>query len=138
LRTRLSARLFTVSRAVCSAALLVCIPVTAAVAAEEHVVPLTELHQRLESAAQKRERDLQDVNRLFSSDQGKKALGIAKIAGDQVKQAVSQLNDEELARLADRARLAESQFAAGALNNQEITYILIALATAVVVLILVH
>jgi hypothetical protein len=55
----------------------------------------------------------------------------------KVRQAVSFLSDEELARLAARATRIENDFAAGALNNQQITYILIALATAVVILVIV-
>ena len=45
--------------------------------------------------------------------------------------------DEELARLAARTDKVQRDMAAGALTNQQITYILIALGTAVLVLILV-
>jgi hypothetical protein len=46
------------------------------------------------------------------------------------------LNDEELSRLASQCRQVESDISAGSLSNQEITYILIALATAVIIVIL--
>lgn len=45
------------------------------------------------------------------------------------------LNDEELAQLAERAEEPGDQVAGGALTNQQLTYIMIALAAAVVVLI---
>ena len=45
------------------------------------------------------------------------------------------MNSDELAKLAVQTRQVQSDFAAGALTNQQITYILIALGTAVVVLI---
>jgi len=47
------------------------------------------------------------------------------------------LNDQELARLAARAEKANSDFAAGSLTNQELTYIVIALGTAVLILVIV-
>jgi len=45
------------------------------------------------------------------------------------------LDDEELAQLAERAEEPGDQVAGGALTNQQLTYIVIALAAAVVVLI---
>jgi len=47
------------------------------------------------------------------------------------------LSDEELARLAARTEKVRKDFAAGALTNQQITYIIIALATALIVVIIV-
>ncbi len=60
-----------------------------------------------------------------------------RIDAGQVTKAIPTLTDEDLARLAQRAASAESDFAAGALSNQELTYIVIALATAVVILVIV-
>jgi hypothetical protein len=54
-----------------------------------------------------------------------------------VEQAIPLLNDEELSRLASRCRQVESDISGGELNNQEMTYIIIALATAVIILVLV-
>ena len=45
---------------------------------------------------------------------------------------------QELAKLAQQTRHVQNDFAAGVLTNQQITYILIALATAVIVLIAVR
>ena len=55
----------------------------------------------------------------------------------KVEKAIPLLNDEELSRLASQCRQVESDISAGALSNQEITYILIALATAVIILVIV-
>ena len=62
---------------------------------------------------------------------------LGKGVDDQVTAALPLLGDEELAQLASRAERAQADFAAGALSNQEITYILIALATAVIILVIV-
>jgi hypothetical protein len=44
------------------------------------------------------------------------------------------LDDGELARLADRTRSIDNDLKAGALSNEHLTYIVIALATAVIVI----
>jgi hypothetical protein len=54
-----------------------------------------------------------------------------------VEKAIPLLNDEELSRLASQCNQVERDISAGELNNQDITYILIALAAAVIVLVLV-
>jgi hypothetical protein len=126
--------------------LLTCLPACTVMAAEvpgveagarSHVVPLSELHQRPVEATAQREKDLQQLNRFFSSGPVSQALQTSKLDGERVRQAAAQLDDQELARLAERSRQVESDFAAGALNNQQLTYIIIALATAVIILVIV-
>jgi hypothetical protein len=47
------------------------------------------------------------------------------------------LGPDELARLAARTNQLQQNFAGGALNNQQMTYAIIAIATAVLVLVIV-
>ena len=47
------------------------------------------------------------------------------------------MSDEDLARLAAQSEKLQKDVAAGALTNQQITYILIALGTAVIILVIV-
>lgn len=105
-------------------------------ATQNHVVSPVELQQATASAARSRQQNIDKVEKLFSSAQAEKALKSAHLDAVQVKKAVPTLSDQELARLAQRADKAQKDFAAGALTNQQITYILIALATAVIVIIL--
>ena len=102
----------------------------------EHVVAPAELQQATASAARSRQQNIDKVEKFFSSEQAEKALKSAHLDAVQVKQAVPTLSNQELARLASQADKAQKDFVAGALTNQQITYILIALATAVIVLIL--
>ena len=67
----------------------------------------------------------------------KNALSNQIVTASKVEKAIPLLNDEELSRLASQCRQVESDISAGALSNQEITYILIALATAVIILVIV-
>jgi hypothetical protein len=105
--------------------------------AQEHVVSPEAIQQQLVTSAQQHDRNVEKLDQFFGSDSAQKALKTAGMTSDQVKKAVSQLSDDDLSELAKKADGAQKDFAAGALTNQEITYILIALATAVIVIILV-
>jgi hypothetical protein len=113
------------------------LPAAATWAAETHVVPITELQARAISASGQRQSSVAKLDQFFSSGPARQALQSVKLDGNQVHQAVSLLSSEELARLASRTDKIQADFAAGALSNQELTYIVIALATAVIVIIIV-
>ena len=110
----------------------------AAAATRNHVVSPAELQQATASVARTRQQNIAKVEKFFSSEQAQKSLESAHLDPVQIKKAVPSLSDQELARLASRADKAQQNFAAGALTNQQITYILIALGAAVIVLIAVH
>jgi hypothetical protein len=101
--------------------------------------PITsaELEQAILNAAGTREKNLEQVRNFLGTDQVQSVLKTARIDPQRLDKAVSTLNAEELSRLASRTQAIQNDFAAGALTNQEITYILIALATAVLVLVIV-
>ena len=111
---------------------------TSILLAQEHVVSAADLQSELSKSAATREANLAKVRNFLSSEPARKALKSAKIDEEKVEKAVPYLSDEELARLAARTDKVQRDMAAGALNNQQITYILIALGTAVLVLILVE
>ena len=133
-------------RVITAAVLIYCVPARPAFGAEtaspiassNHVVPLSELQERSVAASEGRERDLQELDRLLSSEPVAKALQATKLDGEHVRRAVALLDNDELARLAERSRQVQSDFAAGSLTNEQLTYIVIALATAVVILVIVH
>ena len=54
-----------------------------------------------------------------------------------MRQVVSLLGDDDLARLAAQTDRVRADLEAGALTNQQLTYIVIALATAVIILVIV-
>ena len=95
----------------------------------------SELQQALAAAAKNRQKNLDDVRGFFASEPVKAALKSTSVDYHRVDKAVATLSPDELARLALRAHQIQRDFAAGALSNQELTYIVIALVAAVVVLI---
>jgi hypothetical protein len=110
--------------------------VTSGIAAPaEHIVPAQEMTQQLEASSAQRAADEQALQQLFS--EGNDTLQAAGLDAQQVVAGVSALDNEDLSGLAERARAFQQEVAAGALNNQQITYILIALATAVIILVIV-
>ena len=81
--------------------------------AQEHVLPLSELHRQLQSSAGQRARNLADLQRVLSLPPAQDALKKANANPGQIQKAIAQLNDEEVARLADRARAAEKDVEGG-------------------------
>jgi hypothetical protein len=106
--------------------------------ADQHLVPLADLQRKAVEKSQNRDANLRKLESVLEIEPARKAISASGMDVAGLRQAAALLSDEELARLGARAQQASNDFAAGALTNQQITYILIALVTAVVVLILVH
>jgi hypothetical protein len=107
-------------------------------AAQSQTVSPSELHRAISDASQTHQQNLSDVRAFFSTEQARAALKTAKVDYRKVDKAVATLSPEELARLAARTADAQQKYAGGALDNQQLTYIVIALATAVVILVLIE
>ena len=123
----------------CGAAILAAASLSAAsgLAQDSHVVPLAELHSAAVGASSQRQQNISKLERFFTGETAEKALESVRLNGNQVRDAIASLDSQELARLAARAEKANSDFAAGSLTNQELTYIVIALGTAVLILVIV-
>ena len=105
--------------------------------ADDHAVSAADLHQVLVDSAKTRQTDVETVQKFFSSKVVEKSLSGRMVNLSKVEKAVPFLSDQELSQLASQCRQVESDISAGSLTNQQITYILIALATAVIILVLV-
>jgi hypothetical protein len=103
--------------------------------AQSHVVSPADLQKATTAASQVRQHNLDSIQRLLATPMAEKALKSAKMDTQQVKTAVSTLNDQELAQLAARADKAQADFSAGNLSERDL--ILIILGIAVLVLIIV-
>ena len=103
--------------------------------AQSHVVSPADLQKATTAASQVRQHNMDSIQRLLSTPTAEKALKSAKMDPQQVKTAVSTLNDQELAQLAARADKAQADFAAGNLDQRDL--ILIILGVAVLILIIV-
>lgn len=103
--------------------------------AQSHVVSPADLQKEAVAASQVRQHNLETVQHLLSTPAAEKAMKSAKMDPQQVKTAVSSLDDQDLAQLAARANKAQADFSAGDLSERDL--ILIILGIAVLVLIIV-
>jgi hypothetical protein len=119
--------------------LLVCgllLALPARMPAESHVVSTAQLRQTVNATAQARQAQVSKVETFFSSPRVEKTLRAAHLDPVQIRTAIPQLSDLELARLSSQTDKIQRDFAAGSLTNQQITYILIAVGTALLVTII--
>jgi len=113
------------------------LPARAQEEAKQHVVTSEELHQQTARPAESRQTNEDAIRHLLSSEEGQKALKSASVDYRRVDKAIGRLSDEEVAKLADRSRQAESDFAAGFLSPKTLAYIIIAIVIIVVIAVLV-
>jgi len=99
----------------------------------EHVVSLSDLAKDAAQPAQSRHANEQAVRSFFSSETGQKALKSANLDYKKVDKAVGQLSDQDLAKLAERSRQAQSDFAAGRISDRDLIWIII-VALAIIIL----
>lgn len=103
--------------------------------APQHLVTPGQLQQSAESASQARQRNIQEIRHFLSLPQAQKAFQQAHVDPQQVKNAVSGLNDQELARLSARARKAQRDFSAGAIGTNELIIIILGVILIIVLII---
>jgi len=102
------------------AALFVAAETPARAQDQPHVVSLGELGKDAARQAQTRQANEQALRTLLSSEQGEKALKSSKLDYQKVDKAIGQLSDEDLAKLGERSRRAQADFAAGRMSDRDL------------------
>jgi hypothetical protein len=107
-------------------------------AQDKHVVSSQELSQDAARPAETRGANEAALRQLFSSEQAQQALKSANLDYGKVDNAVAQLSDEDLAKLAARSRQVQDNFAAagraGSLSDRDLL-IIIVIAVLVIALV---
>ncbi|ERR1700729_2533689 len=111
-------------------------PMLAQSQADKHVVSLGELSKDAAGPAQTRRANEAEIRQLFATVDGQKALKTANVEYAKIDRAVSSMSDEDVARISDRARAIDHDFAAGNLSDHDLLLILI-IALIVIILIVV-
>ena len=124
----------------CTSLLMFIVAVAApqAIVAQSHVVPLGDIQNDVSNASAARQQNQKQVENFLSSQEAQRAMKSAKIDPQQVTNAVSQLNDAELASLAARSAKAQKDFAAGTIDNHDLLLILVGLAALILIIVAVH
>ncbi len=106
--------------------------------AATHVVSPSELQQAAVKASTARQQNLDQVQQFFSSEKAQEALKSAHVNPEQVKNAISTLDDAELAQLASRVHRAQADFAAGTLSDRDLIIIIVAIAALILIIVAVR
>ena len=99
----------------------------------QHVVTLDELKKDAAQLAEARHANETTVKNLLSSEQAQKALKSANLDLKQVDKAVGQLSDEDLAKLAERSRQAQRDFAAGRISDRDLLWIILIIVAVLII-----
>jgi hypothetical protein len=107
------------------------------VRADDHIVPLSELHQAISQANMQRDGNREAIDHFFSQARVQAALSDVGINSGQVKLRASLLSDAEQARLAAKVRAADAQISGGELKDSQVTLIILAVTLFAVLAVLV-
>ncbi|MES2219795.1 MAG: PA2779 family protein [Acidobacteriota bacterium] len=124
----------------CASVLLFGVAVAAPLSAvaQSHVVSPGEIQHDVSNASAVRQQNQKQVQDFLSSQEARRAMKSANIDPRQVKNAVGQLNDTELASLAERSAKAQREFAAGDIDNHDLLLILVGIAALILIIVAVH
>jgi len=106
--------------------------------AQSHVVSPSDLQSAAVASTRARQHNLETLQQFVSTPAAEKALKSAHMDAQQVKNAVSQLNDQELAQLASRANKAQADFVAGSLSDRDLIIILVCIAALILIIVAVR
>jgi len=105
---------------------------------KDHAVSSSQLRQDLQNAAQTRQANEAAVRELLNSEKGREALKSAGMDYQKVDVAIGQVNDEELARMAERSREVQKDFAAGRYTDRDLIIILLVAVALVLIIVAVR
>jgi hypothetical protein len=110
-------------------------PMLAQSQADKHVVSLGELSKDAAGPAETRRANEAEIRQLFATVDGQKALKTANVDYAKIDRAVSSMSDEDVARISERARAIDHDFAAGNLTDHDLLVILIVVLIVVILIV---
>ena len=109
-----------------------------AVFPQDHVVSPVEIQKDAAGASAARQQHVQQLDGFLSSKEAQQAMKSAHMDPQEVKNAVGQLDDEDLTRLSARAEKAQREFAAGNLSDRDLLIILVCVAALILIIVAVR
>jgi len=106
--------------------------------AQDHVVSPVEIQKDAAGASAARQQQVQQLDGFMSSKEAQQALKSAHMDPQEVKNAVGQLDDEDLARLSARTDKAKRDFAEGKLSDRDLLIILVCVAALILIIVAVR
>jgi hypothetical protein len=112
---------------------LAIVPTSTRAQEQRHVVSAEELKQDSKVPGESRQANEAAIRELISSEAGQKALKAAQTDYQKIDRAVSQLSDEDTAKLAERSRQAQNDFAAGRLSDRDLLWIILIIVAVLII-----
>jgi hypothetical protein len=106
--------------------------------AQNHVVTPSDLQKDIAASSSTRQKNLAQAEGFLSSSEAQQAMKSAHMNSQQVKNAIPQLNDDELARLSARSEKAQKDFAAGKITDRDLLIILVGIVALVLIIVAVR
>lgn len=107
-------------------------------AAQDHVVAPSDIQKDLAASSSARQKNQTQLENFVSSPEAQRAMKSAHLDAGQVKNAIPNLDDEELADLSARSQKAQEDFAAGRLSDRDLIIILIAIVALILIIVAVR
>jgi hypothetical protein len=105
---------------------------------KDHAVFPSQLRNDVQKSAATRQTNEAAVRDMFASQAGREALKSAGMDYQKVDQAISQVNDDDLARMAERSREVQKDFAAGRMSDRDLIIILLVAVALILIIIAVR
>jgi len=105
---------------------------------KDHAVSSGELRKDVRKAAETRQANEAAVREMLATDKAQETLKSAGVDYQKVDQAISQVSDEDLARMADRSRDVQKDFAAGRFTDRDLIIILLVVVGLILIIIAVR
>lgn len=126
------------ARVMIASALVVMFMIPADLMAQSHVVSPMELQSQVVAASQTRQHNIETLQQFLSTPAAEKAMKYAQADPREVRNAVSALDDQDLAQLAARADKAQADFAAGTLSDRDLILIIVGILVIVLIIVAVR
>ena|SRR5260370_694834 len=105
---------------------------------KDHAVTTGQLRNDAQKSAATRQANEAAVREMFASEAGREALKSAGMDYQKVDQAISQVNNEDLARIAERSREVQKDFAAGRMGDRDLLIILLVAVALILIIVAVR
>jgi len=106
--------------------------------AVDHIVSVGDIHRSIRAAGLERQSNLAKLEKFLSTEPARKVLTAVNLDSAQVTQAISNLSDEELSRLAAQSERIQSDVVAGEGRKQRlIKYVILGAAATILIWVIV-
>ena len=124
----------------CVAAFLLCAVIGSpqGMVAQTHVVPRAQIQKDLSTSLVARQQNEEQLKSFLSMPETQQAMRSKGFQAQQVTNAISQLNNADLAQLAARSAKAQKDFAAGNIDNHDLLLILVGIAALILIIVAVR